>query len=312
MFLHPKKRNDADFSMKIHFTSTAFHGDDWREKLQRCRNCAESFGWEFGVQLHNTAPARIIELLAHEGVPLSVHGPLNQDRFWNLSRKEIGDTLAAMDRNFADFEKLGIREAVFHAALMSDVAPEAFGHGKSFNQCMEPIYRPELARYPGKNYNRDFTDEPEFAARYDLLRENMALVRRRYPGFLICLENDYPAYGGINMFFGDMIRLDTPLCLDTGHLWITAHQAGHDFQQEVKTGADSGLLRMCHLHSSSYTSAIPADQWSDGHKRLTLVNPEMDLPRAFRTLVHSGLDFFVLEIADADVEELQIMKQWMN
>ena len=116
----------------------------------------------------------------------------------------------------------------------------------------------------------------------------------------------------MNMFFRDMVRLETPLCLDTGHLWITAHQSGKDFQQEVQTAAASGLLRMSHFHSSSYTSAIPADQWSDGHKRLTLVNPEMDLPRVFRTLVHSGLEFFVLEISDADVEELQIMKQWLN
>ena len=225
--------------MKIHFTSTAFHNADWREKLKRCRNCADSFGWDFGVQLHNTAPVQIIRNLAGEGIPLSVHGPLNQERFWNLSRKEIGETLAAMDKNFEDFEKLGIHEVVFHGALMSDTAPEAFGHGKSYNQCMEPIYRPELARYPGKNYNRDFTAEPEFAVRYE-------------------------------------------------------------------------LLRMCHLHSSSYTSAIPADQWSDGHKRLTLDNPEMQLQQAFRTLACSGLEFFVLEISDADIEELQIMKQWLN
>ena len=298
--------------MKIHFTSTAFHNADWREKLKRCRNCADSFGWDFGVQLHNTAPVQIIRNLAGEGIPLSVHGPLNQERFWNLSRKEIGETLAAMDKNFEDFEKLGIHEVVFHGALMSDTAPEAFGHGKSYNQCMEPIYRPELARYPGKNYNRDFTSEPEFAVRYELLRKNMELVRARYPGFLICLENDYPAYGGMNMFFRDMIKLDTPLCLDTGHLWITTHQSGTDFLQEVKTAAGSGLLRMCHLHSSSYTSAIPADQWSDGHKRLTLDNPEMQLQQAFRTLACSGLEFFVLEISDADIEELQIMKQWLN
>ena len=298
--------------MKIHFTSTAFHNADWQEKLNRCRKCADSFGWDFGVQLHNTAPVQIIRNLAGEGIPLSVHGPLNQDRFWNLSRKEIGETASAMDRNFADFEKLGIHEVVFHGALMSDTAPEAFGRGKSFNQCMEPIYRPELARYPGKNYNRDFTAEPEFAARYELLRKNMEFVRARYPGFLICLENDYPAYGGMNMFFRDMVRLDTPLCLDTGHLWITTHQSGNDFLQEVKTAAGSGLLRMCHLHSSSYTSAIPADQWSDGHKRLTLDNPEMQLQQAFLTLVRGGLEFFVLEISDADVEELQIMKQWLN
>ena len=150
MFLLAKNQKHCGIIMKIHFTSTAFHGEDRQEKLKRCRDCAESFGWEFGVQLHNTAPAWIIEILAREGVPLSVHGPLNQDRFWNLSRKEIGDTLAAMDRNFAEFEKLGIHEVVFHSSLMSDLTPEAFGHGKSYIECMKPFYRPEFARYPGK------------------------------------------------------------------------------------------------------------------------------------------------------------------
>ena len=311
MFLLAKNQKYSGIIMKVHFTSIAFHGEDRQGKLKRCRDCAESFGWEFGVQLHNTAPAWIIGILSKEGVPLSVHGPLNQDRFWNLSRKEIGDTLAAMDRNFAEFEKLGIHEVVFHSSLMSDLTPEAFGHGKSYIECMQPFYRPEFARYPGKMFNRDFAGEPEFAERYELLRRNMELVRQRFPGFLIVQENDFPVFNEMNMFFRDMITLNSPLCLDTGHLWITTHQAGMDFQQEVKTAADSGLLRMCHLHSSSYTSTIPADEWSDGHKRLTLVNPEMDLPRAFRTMVAGWLDFFVLEISDADVEELQIMHQWL-
>ena len=298
--------------MKIHFSSTAFHNAYWRGKLTRCRRCAESYGWEFGVQHHNTAPVQVIENLAGEGVPLSVHAPLNQDRFWNLARADFQDTLQAMDRNFAEFEKLGIGEVVFHSALMCDFSPEAFGHGKSYDECMRPVYRPEFARYPGLRFNSDFTHEPEFRQRMELQKENLRLVRKRFPGFLICIENDFPAYTGMNMFFRDMVRLDSPLCLDTGHLWITVHQAGIDFQQEVETAAASGLLRMCHLHSSPYTSAVQADQWSDGHRKLTLDNPEMDLPRAVRTMAASGLEFFVLEIADADRDDLEILKQWLD
>ena len=298
--------------MKLHFTSTAFHGADWQAKLKRCRCLAESYGWEFGVQLHNTAPVPVIEKLASEGVPLSVHAPLNQTRFWNLARENVQDTLEAMDRNFAEFVQLGIYEVVFHAALMSDLSPESFGHGKTYDECMKPIYRPELARYPGKRFNCDFTSEPEFVRRYALLKANMKRIRARFPDFLICLENDFPAYSGMNMFFRDMKQLETPLCLDTGHLWIAAHQAGVDFHQEVETAAASGLVRMCHFHSSRYTPAIPADEWSDGHQRLTLVNPGMDLPRVFRTLVRSGVDFFVLEIPAADTEELAMLKQWSD
>lgn len=298
--------------MKIHFTSTAFHGADWRDKLKRCRDCAGTFGWEFGVQLHNTAPVRIIENLAGESVPLSVHGPLNQDRFWNLARENAEDTFSAMERNFREFRKLCIREAVFHSALMCDFSPEAFGHGKSYNECMKPAYRPEFARYPGKPFNRDFTGEPEFVRRFEQQKANLRRMRELFPDFLICVENDFPAYTGMNMFFRNLVRLENPLCLDTGHLWITAHQAGVDFQQEVELAVRSGLLRMCHFHSSIYTSAVPADQWSDGHQRLTLNNPEMDLPRVFRTLVRGGLDFFVLEIPGADLEELHLLKQWLD
>ncbi|MBO4632598.1 MAG: sugar phosphate isomerase/epimerase [Lentisphaeria bacterium] len=298
--------------MKIHFASTAFHGADWREKLNRCRGCAEKFGWEFGVQLHNTAPAEVIEKLAREGVSLSVHGPLNQDRFWNLAREDASDTFAAMERNFKQFRKLGIREVVFHSALMCDFSPEAFGHGKSYDECMKPVYRSEFALFPGKRFNRDFTGEAEFARRYEWQKRNIHQARELFPDFLICVENDFPAYTGMNMFFRDMVHLDAPLCLDTGHLWISTHQAGVDFQREVELAARSGRIGMCHFHSSVYTSAIPADQWSDGHQRLTLNNPEMDLPRVFRTLFRGGLDFFVLEIADADVEELRILKQWID
>lgn len=298
--------------MKIHFTSTAFHNADWRDKLCRCRDYAGELGWDFGVQLHNTAPVEIIENLAGEGVPLSVHGPLNQNRFWNIARENIDDTLDSMDRNFRDFASLGIHDVVFHSALMCDFSPEAFGHGKSYDQCMQPVYRPDFALFPGKRFNRDFTSEPEYQIRFELQKRNLRLIRERYPDFLICIENDFPAYTGMNMFFREMKHLDHPLCLDTGHLWIATHQLGLDYQQEAKTAAESGLLRMCHFHSSRYTSAIPADQWSDGHQRLTLRNPEMDLPQVFRTLVRGGLDFFVLEISEGDVEELQIMKQWLD
>ena len=144
------------------------------------------------------------------------------------------------------------------------------------------------------------------------LGENMRRLNESYPDFLICLENDFPAYGAMNMYFRDMVRLDLPLCLDTGHLWIADHQAGLDFRTEIETAVRSGFVRMCHLHSSIYTSAVPADQWSDGHQRLTLENPEMDLPRVVRTLYRGGVDFFVLEISGADVEEIEIIDRWLS
>ena len=38
----------------------------------------------------------------------------------------------------------------------------------------------------------------------------------------------------------------------------------------------------------------------------------MDLPRAVRTLVRGGMDFFVLEIPGADVEEIELIGRWLD
>ena len=56
---------------RVDMTSTAFLKDDWKEKLAQCRKYCESIHWEFGVQLHNTAPAEQIKALAAEKIPLS-------------------------------------------------------------------------------------------------------------------------------------------------------------------------------------------------------------------------------------------------
>ncbi|MBO7146389.1 MAG: TIM barrel protein [Lentisphaeria bacterium] len=298
--------------MKIHVTASAFAGEDWRNKLNECRDFTEQCGWEFGVQLHNTSPMELLERLKKENVPLSVHAPFNQNRNWNLATENTKETFEAIEQNLTLFDSLNIHETVFHGGLMSDLSPEAFGHGKSYFECMQAVYRNELAMWDGHCLNRDFRDLPEYKERLLILKENLRTLRNRYPEFTICLENDYPAFGSLDMLFDELNTLEHPLCLDTGHLWISSFLFDLNFHDQIELAMGSGMVAMTHFHASYCTSAVPKKDWTDGHRRLNVDNQEMNLPAALALMKKGGLEFYVLEIAKATVEDIKIFKQWYD
>lgn len=299
--------------MKIHFSSSAFRGEDnIAEKWKRCQEKVHSYGWEGGIQLHNTESREVIDQLAALEVPMSVHGPFLQDRNWNLSRRDAASSLARIDENVRLYRSMGIRECVFHAGIMSDCCPEAFGHGKSFAECMREAYREELSLSPERGLNRDFTKMEEFALRQTYLKKHLALLRERYEDMLFCVENDFPAFGCINMYFTELVKLEHPVCLDTGHLWISCRLGDRDFKEEVRIAAQSGLVKMCHFHESVWKRSVPREQWSDGHQPLSCRNEELDLKWVLQTLVAGGVDLFVLEFPWADPADVEIFSSYLD
>lgn len=305
-----RKENAGRF--RVDMSSTAFLKGDWKTLLFSCRQYCESINWDFGIQLHNTAPAEQVEKLAGEGVLLSAHAPLNMPKNWNLAAKDVSSVLADVEKNIEYMQFLGIDTSVFHGALMSDISPEAFGHGKGYYDCMKEVYRKELAFAEGSYLNRDFTGEKEFALRYGYLRENLALIREKYPDFLLCIENDFPACGSMNMFPSQMTELDHPLCLDMGHLWISAHLADKDFHEEIRQAMASGLVKMCHFHASVWDDSVPKEKWSDGHMPLTVQNKQEDLPLAAKIMYWGNLRYFVLEITHGSQNDIRILHDWMT
>ncbi len=303
----PEKSAD----MRVDMTSTAFLGEDWKEQLLLCRKYCESVNWDFGVQLHNTAPGEQIRKMIAEKVPLSVHCPLQQNRNWNLATKDADDVFAAIKENFALLQSIGVDHAVFHGALMSDISPEAFGHGKGYYDCMKEVYRRELAFCEESYLNRDFTGENEFALRYGFLKENLAKVRAEFPEITLCIENDFPACGSMNMFPSDMVELKHPICLDMGHLWIATHLAERDFHEEIRIAMRSGLVKMCHFHASVWDDSVPKEKWSDGHMPLTVENRQENLPLAAQIMYEGDLRYFVLEVSRGTWNDIRFLHEFI-
>ena len=300
--------------LRLELTSTAFRDPESRERILRnsVELCAER-GVTFGVQLHNTCTFDEIKFFTANGVPLSAHAPVEQPYNWNFAAADMTPIWKAVDENIAYLRGLGVSRMVFHGFFMTDVPVPAFGHGRSFWECMKTVLRPELMRWDGVMLNGDFTALPEYLERRDRVKANLALLRERYPELTVCVENDFPAVGEGDMLPRDLVYYGHPLCLDTGHLWITARLFKMDFVAAANEMIASGNLEMMHLHASKYDDSYPDRQWSDGHLTLALPNAEnMHLREIVRNAVDHGLRHIVLEVSGGTEEDVRIALSYLD
>jgi len=300
--------------LRIELSSIAFADPVAGERvLTECKKLCLRHGVQFGVQLHNTCDRSQIKYFMDHDVPLSAHAPVAQPCNWNFAAANMGPIWRAVDENLSCLRKMGIDRMVFHGFFMTDRSVPAFGHGRSFRECMQEIFRPELARWADCILNRDFTDSSEYAERRDRVKGNLRLLRDRYPDLTICIENDYPAYGEGSMLPKDLAYYEHPICLDTGHLWITSHIFDLDFETAAKEIIDTGRVKMMHLHASKYDESYPDRQWGDGHQPLSIPNADkMHLREIVQYAFSAGLRHIVLEIPTGLVNDIRILLDYLG
>ena len=218
----------------LDFTSSPFKKTGGMKNLAECRKTAEDYGFNFGVQLHNTAGADEIKALTDAGIKLSAHAPLVADYAINLGAKSFDLAEQLIEYNCKMFRELGITQTVFHGFGMIDEPIPMFGGGRSYDECMNEVFRPELSINGKSRICSDFTHTPEFKERQLRVKKRLKYIRETYPDILWCIENDFPAYGSANIFSENAIFLDNPLCLDSSHLWATVNIFDQDFYKETK------------------------------------------------------------------------------
>jgi endonuclease IV len=295
----------------LDFTSSPFKKDDGISNLAECRRTAEKYGFDFGVQLHNTAGADEIKALTEAGIKLSAHAPLISEYAINLGAKSFDLAKKLIDKNCRMFRELGITQTVFHGFGMTDEPIPMFGGGRSYDECMLQIFRPELSLDGESRICCDFTHSDEFKERQLRVKERLKYIRETYPDILWCIENDFPAYGSANIFSENSIFLDNPICLDTSHLWATAYLYDRDFHEETKKFLQSGQVKMVHLHASIYTEEVAKIDWSDGHMTLDTPN-SMELPRFVKACRDANVKHYVLEIPSGNSDDIHAFAEMWN
>lgn len=288
----------------IDVTATLFQEPDWQGLLDGIRQAAAGYGIKLGVQLHNSSAEAEIERARSTGLPLTAHIPLLCDWQINLAAREPSRELAALRRSVELMRQYGIRKGVVHGFVMTDLPIPAFGRGRSYDEGMGVIYRPELS-IPGSRICADFLNSPEFFERRERLRERLAWMRREYPDVEILIENDFPSYGAGNLFADCAATLNHNLCFDTCHMWAAAHVFDRDYYAETRAFMATGRVKMVHLHASVCMPGTARGNWTDGHLPLTVVTP-MDLQRLMGICRSAKINHYVFEIrgiSAADIDK---------
>jgi len=253
---------------RLDLTSSVINGPDWEEQLERFRATAKECGLSLGLQLHNTITSEAFERAKKSGLPLSFHAPLFPEHMINLASDQTAefglDVLKANDELLAECNG---DMAVFHGFGMNDVLLPGIHCSTDYYRVWQLIYREDLSIAPGTVQNREFRHTEEFQRRRERLRANLAKLRERVR-HTFCIENDLPVYGNGLFRAEDMLFLDHPLCLDSGHMWTTSLLYGFDYLAEMKRILDSGRVKMAHLHDSLMNVNTPLDKLADGHQNL--------------------------------------------
>ncbi len=303
--------NNKDSQLILEVSSGAFLGDVGTRRFTECQQAAEQYGFDFGIQLHNSMLAEDLPYLLDFGVRVSAHAPLLSEHGFNLGAEDFSFSQRVFAQNVELFKKISVKEAVFHGFIMSDLPLPVFNRNVPYDKAMGELFRSEMSLDGTSRMCRDFTRTAEYQQRIERVKERLAWLRQHYPEITWYIENDFPAYGSANLFSENAAFLKHPICLDTGHLWATAFLFDRDFHTEVNNFLASCDVGMVHLHASKYTSAIPKLDWGDGHLPLNTPNT-MELPQVVKKCREHGTKHFVLEISQVSADDIHAFAKMWN
>ena len=299
----------SDDKLVIDISSTALSKPGAEKWMIQAKELAAQYNAVLGVQVHNSALQEEFDLAISSNYPLSFHSPVMGEYMMNFSSEDPALSWQMAAEQAALMKKHNVFRSVFHAALMTDKPIYAFGHGMTYQECMRQANRTELAREPGLPFIADYTNSEEYLMRRERLKNNLKELKKRYPEFLWCVENDFPAFVAGVLRGSDLAYLEHEVCFDTGHMWATSKMLDLDFYEELQKALQSGNVKMIHLHASKYTFDMPHGKWGDGHLPLNYPTA-MDIPYIIRQCRNADVKHIVLEIGTAALEDVQTVLRY--
>lgn len=277
------------------------------EFAETCRRC----GFLPAVQLHNTVSENCIKKIADCGLPMSAHAPVVGDFSLNLATEKNLDVIwKAFDDNAEFMRRHDIAKSVFHGFSMCDELIPRMRSQADYRVTLRKSCRDEFL-LEDTWLNVDYTYMDEYKIRCEILKNNLAELRKRYPDLIFCIENDMPVYGYSNMKLSQMTCLNHPVCVDIGHLYSSSLLFDFDFFEDLEYGLQNLDVQMVHIHNSLMTADVPKRDLTDGHQKLT-VRSELDWQKALKLFLKYGISDFVLEIGSTDAEDVLAFAQAVN
>ena len=289
--------------ISLEITSSVAENDNGTENLRNFADACIQHGFIPGVQLHNTVSEKAIQTIIDCGLPMSVHAPVVGDFSLNLATdKNLDIVFEAFEKNAAFMRKYNITRSVFHGFSMCDEPVPRMRCIEDYRTTLRRSCRDEFL-FKGTWLNIDFSHLEEYKIRQNILKNNLAELRKRYPDLLFCIENDFPVYGYSNMRMTQMQIYEHPVCLDIGHLYASALLFDFDFFEEMEYALQNLDIQMVHFHNSLMSADIPKKEITDGHQRLVTPS-KMNWQQALKLLLKYNIYNFILEIGTANADDV--------
>ena len=290
-------------NLTLEITSAVAERDGGEKVLHEFAEACRMYGFLPSVQLHNTVSEGAIRKIAECALPMSAHAPVVGDLSLNLATEKNLDIIwRAFDENAEFMRKHNINKSVFHGFSMCDELIPRMRSQEDYRVTLRRSCRDEFL-LEDTWLNVDYTYLDEYKIRRNILKNNLAELRKRYIDLTFCIENDMPIYGYSNMRLRDMAELEHPVCIDTGHLWAASLLLDFDFFEDLEYGMQNLDVQMVHLHNSLMSKDIPKTKITDGHQRL--VTPSaMNWQKALNLFLKYNVSNFILEIGSANADDV--------
>lgn len=287
----------------LEITSAVARSDGGEKVLQGFAEACRQYGFTPSVQLHNTVSDSELQRVISCNLPMSAHAPVVGDLSLNLATEKNLDTIwNAFDENAEFMRKHDIKKSVFHGFSMCDDLIPRMRTKKDYTENLRKSCRDEFL-LEDTWLNIDYRYLDEYKMRRDILKKNLAELRKRYPDLIFCIENDMPIYGYSNMQLRDMVELNHPVCIDIGHLFAASLLLDFDFFEDLEYGLQNLDVQMVHFHNSLMSKDIPKNQITDGHQRLITLSV-MNWQKALNLFLKYNIRNFVLEIGTANAQDV--------
>jgi sugar phosphate isomerase/epimerase len=223
------------------------------------------------------------------------------DFFPNLASADPGvlrQSLKDMESTLATALDFGAKIVVLHAGYVTDSAmPSTYAARKTV--LSRPEFLKDIRHAEGAICGPDYCETPHYMGYAERAKERLVSLARRYAeaGVRLAAENLNPRVGYLFHTPWEMAALaaldsDLWLCLDVGHLYISAFAYGFDFLEGVREIAATGKVATCHIHANSSGPGV----FRDDHESMD--SPGFPLEEVLDILIPSGANLIVESVDD--------------
>ncbi|MCX8013215.1 MAG: sugar phosphate isomerase/epimerase [Rectinema sp.] len=237
------------------------------------RSYIDQVGPEARFELAYTTSPEFLEEIAPliDGRVISVHACCPATEFFpnfgsadpEIARISFED----MENTLQTALRFGASTVVLHAGYVTDLAmPASFSRRKAILDREE--FQKDIRHPSGAICGPEYSSQPHYRRHADRAKANLVILARRYAkaGVTLAVENLNPRVGYLFQTPDEMVELAEldpalSLCLDIGHLHISAQAFGFDYLEGIQRIAATGKVVTTHLHSNTSTS----DHFEDDH-----------------------------------------------